>query len=469
MKALGKILPLVVYAVSSLPIYGAYRNYFMIENYDLETGLPHNLDSDYYDDISRRKSLAELTLDEWFKGPAALGSWFGARTIMENNGFAPVVTYLGNFAANPSGGRARGASNTSCFNLGFGLDLAKATGLESLEGWSVINTWVWRFGDSLTNEYIGNAFNVQQNFGSQTMRLQSAALVYNANIADFNIMFKFGRIAAGDNFMSKPIYWLYQNNAFDGNPVGVFKQTKFSAYPGSTWGAFAQIRSPDGKYFKTGVYQINTDEQDSPHKHGLDMSFRGIGVNATFEAGWDINHDDSGKSPGNISAGFVADWYNAPHNDNPSAYSDFNYTVYFQADYMIWNMGYTKTKKPTYIPRKYDSYRDIRGLVAWAVFQYDPNENLAEMPIFVNGGLLFNAPFASRADDVICFGVAYGKYSDDLPAPRAGSYEAIFEINYKFQINRFAFIQPNLQYVLNTGGGAYPDAVVLGIQYGMSF
>ena len=42
-------------------------------------------------------------------------------------------------------------------------------------------------------------------------------------------------------------------------------------------------------------------------------------------------------------------------------------------------------------------------------------------------------------------------------------------MNYKYQINRFAFIQPNVQFVLNPSGGKYSDALVLGMQYGVSF
>ena len=57
-------------------------------------------------------------------------------------------------------------------------------------------------------------------------------MAFDKNLhSDIALTFKIGRFAAGDNFMSKPIYWLYQNNAFDGNPVGAFKQTRLSAYP----------------------------------------------------------------------------------------------------------------------------------------------------------------------------------------------------------------------------------------------
>ena len=129
-----------------------------------------------------------------------------------------------------------------------------------------------------------------------------------------------------------------------------------------------------------------------------------------------------------------------------------------------------KTKEAHYITRGMSSYRDLRGIILWGVAQYNPNQETSLMPVFVNGGLLFNAPFKSRADDVLCFGVAYGKYSTKLSdEQKRGSYEAVLELNYKVQINRFLFVQPNVQYILNTGGGAYPDALVLGMQFGANF
>lgn len=469
-----KKISILVFCLFSVTGFAQQQEFFSESVYDVDSEMPLERSKSYYDKLHMQEVYPPFyQFDNWFDGPYALADWGGTRTYLENNGIVPVITYLGNFAANPSGGAHKGATNTSSVNLGVGFDLYKMTKIKALENWSLVNTWVWRFGNSLTTDFIDNEFNVQQNYGSQTMRMQSLFLSYSTDILDGgNFMIKFGRIAAGDNFMTKPIYWLYMNNAIDGNPVGVFKQTKFSAYPGSTWGIMTRIRSGEGYYFKTGVYQINNDEQDSSSMHGLDFSFDGaLGVNANFELGWDINHDDSTLSPGNISVGLVADWYSAPHLDNPLETSHFNPVIYVQADYMILNMGLTDRSNPRAIKRsdRGDLYRDLRGLVLWGVLQYAPEENLARMPWFVNGGLLFNAPFASRPDDVLCFGVAYGKYSSSLTTPERGSYEIMTELNYKYQVNRFFFVQPDVQFIINTKGGEHPNALVLGMQFGMIF
>lgn len=453
------------FAVAANSVSAVERNFFV--PYDEFSELPTRYGAEYYDVVIDNKPVYELTFEEWFNAPHASTGLFGLRKPLEENGIIPVITYLGNFAANPVGGDARGAAISSNVNLGYGADLAKLLRTDALDGFSLENTWVWRFGRSISTDRIHNAFNVQQNWGGETMHLQSLALVYKFGSSDgaWRAFVKAGRIAAGDNFMTKPIYWLYQNNAFDGNPVGAYKQTKLSAYPGSTWGAMGQVNFANGVYFKAGVYQINTDKQDS--SQGFDWSFSGRGVNADFEVGWDINHDSSGRSPGNISAGFISDWYNAPYNRG--GYSNYNCSAYVQADYMIVNLGQVKNDELYYIHRAENSWRDLRGIVLWGAFQFNPQEGLAEMPYFFNGGFLFNAPFASRADDVFCVGFAYGKYSSSYGnSYQRGSYEMVVEANYKIQINRFMFVQPNVQWVINTNGGEYPDALVLGMQFGFA-
>ena len=101
--------------------------------------------------------------------------------------------------------------------------------------------------------------------------------------------------------------------------------------------------------------------------------------------------------------------------------------------------------------------------------QYDPSEDLAYMPLFITAGAFFNAPFESRPDDVLCLGVSYGHFSEKLRTPERNSYELVVELNYKVQVNRFFFVQPDMQYVVHTAGGQYPSGMVLGLQFGASF
>ncbi len=464
---------LLIFFISATA-FAEKKEMFVDDRYDARTKAPRSMSAEYYDKIDASKSLWQMSFDEWFYGPHLTANWGGARSALEANGFIMDLSYTGTFAGNPVGGASRGIASANSFNLGFAVELEKLTGLGALKGWTFENSWTYRFGDTLSKNRVKDEFGVQQNYGSQDWMLHNFSLAYASDFNDesLHFLFKFGRIDAGDNFLTKPIYWLYMNNAIDGNPKGVFLQSKFSSAPGGTWGAFTEIYAKEGYYFRAGVYQINSDKQDDPSKHGLAWSFtESIGVNANFEIGWDINHDTSGKNPGNISLGAVLDWYTVPHLDNPNEHSYFNSSYYLQADYMIWNLGLPDRSKASTIRRSHpkNSYRDLRGLILWGTVIYDPYEELAKMPLFVNGGLVFNAPFLSRPDDSLAFGVAYGKYSDKLTTNQRGSYELMLELTYKFQINRFIFIQPDIQYIINVSGGEYPDALVLGAQFGVSF
>jgi porin len=46
----------------------------------------------------------------------------------------------------------------------------------------------------------------------------------------------------------------------------------------------------------------------------------------------------------------------------------------------------------------------------------------------------------------------------------------VLEIGHRFQVTKWSYIQPDLQYVIDPGGtGDIPDAVVIGAQMGVTF
>jgi porin len=73
-------------------------------------------------------------------------------------------------------------------------------------------------------------------------------------------------------------------------------------------------------------------------------------------------------------------------------------------------------------------------------------------------------------------GFVYGNFIDDyadtVAATGAGSpaYEIALEAGYRFQITKFAYVQPNVQWIINPGGtGNIPNALVLGAQMNVTF
>ena len=52
----------------------------------------------------------------------------------------------------------------------------------------------------------------------------------------------------------------------------------------------------------------------------------------------------------------------------------------------------------------------------------------------------------------------------------AASSEMVFELGHRVQLTKYAYVQPDVQFIRKPGGtGNIDDAVVLGVQFGASF
>jgi porin len=117
-----------------------------------------------------------------------------------------------------------------------------------------------------------------------------------------------------------------------------------------------------------------------------------------------------------------------------------------------------------------------QGMTVWSAFVLSPQQNIAKLPFQVNGGLVYRGLIPARDDDYARFGVVYGKFSRNFARTVANAgegypkYELVFEWNYKIQLTKFAFVQPDIQWVINPGGtNRIPNALVLGAQMGVVF
>ena len=73
-------------------------------------------------------------------------------------------------------------------------------------------------------------------------------------------------------------------------------------------------------------------------------------------------------------------------------------------------------------------------------------------------------------------GLIHGRFGDDYArtieatgSPRP-TRETVVELAHRIQLSKFAYIQPDIQFVSRPGGtGRIDDAVVIGAQVGISF
>src|SRR5262244_1791214 len=229
------------------------------------------------------RTLADTPLQLVLPKEHLLGDWYGARTSLEDHGVTPLLTFVTDALGNPIGGVRQGFRGASNLGLDLRFDLEKLFGLA---GGSLDVSFSERFGESLSREDIGNVFTVQQVFGGETYRLVHVA--YQQQLLDDRVEIRVGRIAAGDDFLVSPYNYVFVQNGFDGNPVGVFFNAPgMTAYPNATWGGLVKVKPIEQLYVMAGVYNGDVSIRANKH-HGADWSMDGP-LFAIGEVGYQVN------------------------------------------------------------------------------------------------------------------------------------------------------------------------------------
>jgi porin len=390
-----------------------------------------------------------------------LGDWGGMRTKLEDAGITPTLTLVTDFAWNPSGGRSQGATEASNLGLDLTFDLDRMAGLK---GASVLLQFSQRWGESVSSEYIGNVFTVQQVFGGGTFHVVDVA--YQQQLFDDRVEFRVGRIAAGDDFLVSPYNYLFMQNGFDGNPVGIFFNAPgMTAYPNATWGAMVKVMLTSRTYVMAGAYNGDPSIRDN-NRHGVDLSLDGP-LFAIAEAGYQVNGlPGDGPLLGNYKIGV---WY-----DNAEL-TDFETNETHRGSW-----GFYGLFDQVLIPFGEAGSNRGFGIFGSAMFASDPG--VQQMPFFFTAGVAARGIFDARPVDACGLGVVYGHFSENLqdaqrdaqqldPAVGVQDYEIAIELTYRFYFAQHSvFFQPDLQYIVQPGGtGDGDNALVLGFQAGINF
>jgi porin len=418
---------------------------------------------------------------EWFDGNALTGDWWGVRNFLDDSGVELSASYTNNIAGNPVGGMTQSFAYADNFSFGMQLDFEK---LIKWQGLTLTVSALDRNGSNLSARNIGNQFTVQQVYGTETVVFY--ALVLEQRLLEDKLGIKLGRFSTGDDFASSPLYWLYMNNGIDGNPQALPVNTAFTSYPASVWGARLRV-DPSPEWFAMGgIYQATS--LNLYRDHGLDWSMNNSdGVLMIGQVGWTPEFfkkpaaaakPSDGKSlaegktarPVSPDAGMQGlpghYWFGAYYS--PWQFAQFgstettsnSYGFYWHADQMVWQ----------------EEAGSDQGLTLWSAFVLSPQQNISKLPFQVNSGIVYKGLVPARDHDTTMLGFVYGNFSDDyagtVAATGAGtpSYEIALEAGYRIQVTKFAYIQPNVQWIINPGGtGNIPNALVLGAQMNVTF
>lgn len=382
--------------------------------------------------------------------------WLLKRGVEVNSVFSTDIF------GNVSGGEREGFAHADSWGVDLSADLEKLYGIKKTVFYTSV---VLRGGENLSSRDIGNEFPVTQLFGGETLRFNECYL--QSSLLDDHLVVKVGRLNTGNDFLQSPLYYNFVSNAICGNPIAVFFNTTYFAYPFAAWGAYAHVKT-DRILGKVAIYDTNADIFDNS-SHGCNFSFRSKGgVLITTEWGYSHNQGDKDVGlPGNYRFGC---YYDTGEKEKfLGGYSRGNFGFYFLLDQMLYRPGGANTTE---------------GLTAFSALLFAPvDSNL--FPFFASNGLVYKGLFPGRKEDVSCLGFAYGSYSSDLrkserQAASHGikgkygdlpqTFEAVVELNHRFQISDWLSMIIDLQYIINPKGyGTIPDALAVGTEIGVVF
>jgi porin len=413
----------------------------LLVNCMIMTFTPNSDAEDSSDLTGMSGTVSEGFLDSWSKKNYFTGNWGGYRDKLKNKGVDIFGYYDATFLGNPIGGEKKGIAYAGLLNIYLYLDFEK---LLDIKGLRFRVSGSWASGRSLTEDYIGNFFQVSSIFNGREVRLYQ--LYLEQSLFDDMINVALGRLGTGDEFMTSPIFYNFVSLAFDQNPASIlFNIPSFTVDPTSTWGARVKVRPFKEFYAMFGAYDSNPDVGKVGFGE-FEPTFNGEAF-LIGELGVAINTDEDSKGlPGNYKIGGYYDTSNFTILSEPDDKRRGSYGFYFVMDQMIYREGGPGSDQ---------------GLTPFATFTLAPSEDINTFPFFFSTGFVYEGLFRSRDTDTTSFGFSYGKVSKDLIEQ---DFEILMELTHIFNIMPWLSVQPDIQYVIHPGGSSeIPNALVLGL------
>jgi porin len=447
------------------------------------------------------ETTSKSWLAEWWDGKYASGNWFGVRDTLEDHGLTLGGRWIGVYYGVVDGGRPnyRGSYFDEEIKFTGELNFAKLTGWEPLEGLKGFGEVRWRDGLN-PNLRVGASGNFQPSHfqSGKQWRLMTFGLTYTTpelfGVKEF-LTVTGGWIQPQKEFIEQPLSKLFVNNAFESSK-GIGANIPFSS-SFSTWGGTLKIKPVEWYYAKAGVF-MSYPQATSTDNHGL--AFEGFGPNTDLNGVFAIGETGftpkigASQLPGKYAFGGY--YYEEQNTSFFGTGYQGRYGFYWQADQMLFrepspeepaplakgpsdgkSVADGKSGKsfkepvPTTKPKLSD-----QGLYLFSLFTFSPKYNNI-LPFYFHTGLVYKGLIPSRDKDQLMAAFGFGQYSFyNIEALQASgnvnqpNYTAVLEVDYRIQINKWAFFQPYLQYIIQPNGtGAIENATILGFETGVTF
>jgi porin len=374
------------------------------------------------------------------------------------------VSYTGEVLGNPAGGRRQGAIYDGLLEAGVQVDLSQ---LAHWQGATFTADGFYPHGSSLTRNDVHD-LNVLSNIDAfHDPRLYELWL--QQVLLDGKLSIRVGQIPADTEFGLTAYGSLLLNSAFGTQPtIGLNMEAPI--YPAAAPGVRVIYKPSDGWVLMAAVFDGSTGSLEGADKNGTDFNFDPRnGTLCMAEADYTANPPPAAPADGKAAAPAsrpLSGTYKVGGFLNTEDFTDIktggtlhgDYGVYAIADQELWHEPGAPDK-------------GLRGFCRLGFVPPDRNTVAFDLETGLNyAGLL-----RGRDKDLTGLGFAYTKVSDgalndDGNAP-GRHYESIVEWTYQAPVNDHLTVQPDVQYIINPGGGdeRLRNALVLGLRFTMQF
>lgn len=452
----------------------------------------------------------ESALSQWWNGKYGTGNWFGVRDTLEDHGIEPFGSWKGVFYGITGGGGSR-ARGTFAEELTFGmvLDFGKLAGIEGLTAKGSVRYRDGRGPNFYTDA--GSSFSPSAIESGLGWRLMPFYLTYVTpelfGIKDF-LTLSGGWQDPWEYFADQPNSFLFTNAAINTvKGIGGVNEIPFTTSY-AAWGGYFKVQPTDWVYGMAGLYMA-IPEATSSSNHGL--FFSGYGPNPGLNGLYFLAETGvtpkigSSQLPGKYAFGSI--YWGVENESFSGGSNEGRVAFYWQADQMLFRESTAETipagKGPSsgkdftpamtattphshepltdreYGPKlgaKKSDPNNHQGLYGFTFFNFAPAYNNA-MPFYFQTGLVYKGLIPGRDFDQLGAVIGYGSYSyDKIQAENADgisvhqTYEAVIEIDYRLQLNRWAYVQPFWQYIIRPNGtGQTGNLNIFGLQMAVNF
>jgi porin len=386
----------------------------------------------------------------------------GHRKALADRGITYGLNYIGEWQGNTSGGTSRGSIYIGRFEALVDVDL------EKFSAWKGLSFHANAFqihGRGLSREHLSNLMTASFIEALPATRLSELWLEQKIFGDKANV--RFGQLAADTEFTTSSYGAQFINSTFGFPTITAANLPSGGpAYPLATPGVRLKVDPNKNVSFLLGLYNGDPagpglDDPQERNRHGLNFRIKdpallmgelqyrynqdkGVpGLAGSLKAGaWGHfgKFDDQRVDSTGLS---LAD----PASSGVAARRRGNHGVYGVIDQQIW--------RPS-------SGEPDKGIGVFARASASPSDrNLVDL--YLDGGIAFAGMIPHRPDDVVAFGAAYTRISDDARrfdadavrfngAGVVRTYEALVEFNYQAQIIPGMQVDFDVQRIFNPGG-----------------